>query len=204
MRAPDYLLKRGITSLVCVGDGRQSGTSGCPSILNASPEAASNGGLALVETGDRVVLDLNDRPARSADRRRGTRAAAQGAGGGGRLPVPGPPDSVAGDPARPRRGAGDRRGSGAGGEVPAHRADQGNPARQPLIRSPADRFARAGTLTEVSLGLIPENLSFEISMISGFASLRNPDTWVGFPRHGSNGLRMTQGGGRSPGRHGIP
>jgi dihydroxy-acid dehydratase len=59
MRAPDYLLKRGVTSLVCIGDGRQSGTSGSPSILNASPEAASNGGLALVETGDGVVLDLN-------------------------------------------------------------------------------------------------------------------------------------------------
>jgi dihydroxy-acid dehydratase len=60
MRAPDYLLKQGVTSLVCVGDGRQSGTSGSPSILNASPEAASMGGLALIETGDRVVLDLND------------------------------------------------------------------------------------------------------------------------------------------------
>jgi dihydroxy-acid dehydratase len=59
MRAPDYLLKRGVSSLVCVGDGRQSGTSGSPSILNASPEAASGGGLALIETGDRVVLDLN-------------------------------------------------------------------------------------------------------------------------------------------------
>jgi len=59
MRAPDYLLKRGVTSLVCIGDGRQSGTSGSPSILNASPEAASNGPLALVETGDRVRLDLD-------------------------------------------------------------------------------------------------------------------------------------------------
>ena len=59
MRAPDYLLKQGVTSLVCIGDGRQSGTSGSPSILNASPEAASNGPLAIVETGDRVVLDLN-------------------------------------------------------------------------------------------------------------------------------------------------
>jgi dihydroxy-acid dehydratase len=59
MRAPEYLLRQGISSLVCVGDGRQSGTSGSPSILNASPEAASGGGLALVETGDRVVLDLN-------------------------------------------------------------------------------------------------------------------------------------------------
>jgi dihydroxy-acid dehydratase len=59
MRAPAYLLKEGVTSLVCVGDGRQSGTSGSPSILNASPEAASGGGLALIETGDRVLLDLN-------------------------------------------------------------------------------------------------------------------------------------------------
>jgi dihydroxy-acid dehydratase len=59
MRAPDYLLKKGVSSLVCVGDGRQSGTSGSPSILNASPEAASGGGLALIRTGDRVALDLN-------------------------------------------------------------------------------------------------------------------------------------------------
>ncbi len=59
MRAPDYLLKRGVTSLPCIGDGRQSGTSGSPSILNASPEAAAGGGLALLKTGDRVRIDLN-------------------------------------------------------------------------------------------------------------------------------------------------
>lgn len=58
MRPPSYLLKRGIHSLPCVGDGRQSGTSGSPSILNASPEAAAGGGLALVQTGDRVRIDL--------------------------------------------------------------------------------------------------------------------------------------------------
>ncbi|UHD45190.1 dihydroxy-acid dehydratase family protein [Aureimonas altamirensis] len=58
MRAPDYLIKRGITSLACVGDGRQSGTSGSPSILNASPEAAAGGGLAVLKTGDRVRIDL--------------------------------------------------------------------------------------------------------------------------------------------------
>ncbi len=58
MRAPDYLLRRGITELPCVGDGRQSGTSGSPSILNASPEAAENGGLALLRNGDRVRFDL--------------------------------------------------------------------------------------------------------------------------------------------------
>jgi dihydroxy-acid dehydratase len=59
MQPPAALIKRGITSLPCVGDGRQSGTSGSPSILNASPEAAADGGLALLETGDRVRIDLN-------------------------------------------------------------------------------------------------------------------------------------------------
>jgi len=59
MRAPDYLLKRGVHTLVCIGDGRQSGTSGSPSILNASPEAAVGGGLALLRTGDRIRIDLN-------------------------------------------------------------------------------------------------------------------------------------------------
>ncbi len=63
MRAPDYLLKKGITALPCIGDGRQSGTSGSPSILNASPEAASNGGLALLRMGDRVRIDLAKRTA---------------------------------------------------------------------------------------------------------------------------------------------
>jgi len=63
MQAPDYLLKRGVTSLPCLGDGRQSGTSGSPSILNASPEAATGGGLALLRTGDRVRIDLNTRTA---------------------------------------------------------------------------------------------------------------------------------------------
>jgi dihydroxy-acid dehydratase len=58
MRAPDYLIKAGINSLPCIGDGRQSGTSGSPSILNASPEAAVGGGLALLRTGDRVRIDL--------------------------------------------------------------------------------------------------------------------------------------------------
>jgi dihydroxy-acid dehydratase len=59
MQPPAALIKRGITSLACIGDGRQSGTSGSPSILNASPEAAANGGLALLKTGDRVRIDLN-------------------------------------------------------------------------------------------------------------------------------------------------
>jgi xylonate dehydratase len=58
MQPPAALLKKGINALPCIGDGRQSGTSGSPSILNASPEAAANGGLALLKTGDRVRIDL--------------------------------------------------------------------------------------------------------------------------------------------------
>lgn len=59
MRPPAYLIKKGITALACIGDGRQSGTSGSPSILNASPEAATGGNIALVRTGDRLRIDLN-------------------------------------------------------------------------------------------------------------------------------------------------
>ena len=59
MSPPAYLIKQGITALPCIGDGRQSGTSGSPSILNASPEAAAGGGLALLRNGDRVRIDLN-------------------------------------------------------------------------------------------------------------------------------------------------
>jgi dihydroxy-acid dehydratase len=59
MQPPARLIKQGITSLPCIGDGRQSGTSGSPSVLNASPEAAAGGGLALLRTGDRVRIDLN-------------------------------------------------------------------------------------------------------------------------------------------------
>ena len=59
MQPPDALLKRGITSLPTIGDGRQSGTSDSPSILNASPESAAGGGLAWLRTGDIVRIDLN-------------------------------------------------------------------------------------------------------------------------------------------------
>ncbi|MEO7679287.1 MAG: IlvD/Edd family dehydratase, partial [Sphingomonas sp.] len=58
MRPPSYLIQEGVHTLPCIGDGRQSGTSGSPSILNASPEAAAMGGLALIHTGDRVRIDL--------------------------------------------------------------------------------------------------------------------------------------------------
>ena len=84
MRAPSYLLKKGVTALPCIGDGRQSGTSGSPSILNASPEAANGGGLALLKTGDRVRIDLKKRtanmlvPEEELERRR---AAFEAAGG---------------------------------------------------------------------------------------------------------------------------
>ncbi|WP_312598101.1 IlvD/Edd family dehydratase [Brevundimonas sp.] len=59
MRPPAYLIKKGVSALACIGDGRQSGTSGSPSILNASPEAAAGGNIALLKTGDRVRIDLN-------------------------------------------------------------------------------------------------------------------------------------------------
>jgi dihydroxy-acid dehydratase len=76
MQPPGELIRRGVTSLPCIGDGRQSGTSGTPAILNASPEAAVGGGLALLQSGDRVRIDLNTRradillPAEELDRRR--------------------------------------------------------------------------------------------------------------------------------------
>ncbi|MDD9976307.1 MAG: dihydroxy-acid dehydratase family protein [Boseongicola sp.] len=60
MRPPGYLIRQGVTSLPCLGDGRQSGTSGSPSILNASPEAADGGGLGLVQSGDMIRIDLNE------------------------------------------------------------------------------------------------------------------------------------------------
>jgi dihydroxy-acid dehydratase len=61
MRPPNYLLAKGVHTLPCAGDGRQSGTTGSPSILHASPEAACNGAFALLKTGDRVRIDLRKR-----------------------------------------------------------------------------------------------------------------------------------------------
>ena len=63
MQPPAALIKKGVHALPCIGDGRQSGTSASPSILNASPEAAAGGGLALLKTGDRVRIDLKKRTA---------------------------------------------------------------------------------------------------------------------------------------------
>jgi dihydroxy-acid dehydratase len=86
MQPPGALIKRGVLSLPCIGDGRQSGTSGTPSILNASPEAAAGGGLALLRSGDRVRIDLNKRtadillPKEELARRRKNLEARNGAG----------------------------------------------------------------------------------------------------------------------------
>jgi dihydroxy-acid dehydratase len=60
MQPPDALLQRGIEWLPTLGDGRQSGTSDSPSILNASPESAAGGGLAWLRTGDTIRVDLSD------------------------------------------------------------------------------------------------------------------------------------------------
>ncbi len=89
MRCPTYLLKRGIHSLACIGDGRQSGTSGSPSILNASPEAAAGGNLALLKTGDQVRVDLlkNTVNVLISDAELETRRAALEAAGGYQYPA---------------------------------------------------------------------------------------------------------------------
>jgi len=60
MQPSDELIKKGVQELPCIGDGRQSGTSGSPSILNASPESAIGGGLAWLRTGDIIQINLND------------------------------------------------------------------------------------------------------------------------------------------------
>jgi len=89
MRPPDYLIKQGVHSLACIGDGRQSGTSGSASILNASPEAAAGGALALLRTGDRVRIDLNTGRADVliSDQELAARRAALEADGGYRYPT---------------------------------------------------------------------------------------------------------------------
>ncbi|WP_349368050.1 IlvD/Edd family dehydratase [Salinarimonas sp.] len=84
MQPPGELIRRGVRALPCIGDGRQSGTSASPSILNASPEAAAGGGLALLQTGDRIRIDLNERsadillPPEELERRRADLAAKGG------------------------------------------------------------------------------------------------------------------------------
>jgi dihydroxyacid dehydratase/phosphogluconate dehydratase len=60
MQPPDYLLKQGVRTLPTMGDGRQSGTSASPSILNIAPESAAGGNIALLESDDKVKIDLNE------------------------------------------------------------------------------------------------------------------------------------------------
>ena len=89
MRPPVQLIQKGIHALPCIGDGRQSGTSGSPSILNASPEAAAGGGLALLQTGDRVRIDLRKGTANMlvSDAELAQRRAALEAAGGFKFPA---------------------------------------------------------------------------------------------------------------------
>jgi len=114
MRPPAALIRAGIDTLPCVGDGRQSGTSGSPSILNASPEAAAGGGLALLKSGDRVRIDM----------RRGEANM--------RLPDSGEPVTLAGDAAPHGRPIRNRRRARDGNQVPATRAEIPRAAAQSL------------------------------------------------------------------------
>jgi dihydroxy-acid dehydratase len=89
MQPPARLIQKGVHALPCIGDGRQSGTSGSPSILNASPEAAAGGGLALLKTGDKVRVDLRQRTVNVliSDEELGRRRAALEAQGGYKYPA---------------------------------------------------------------------------------------------------------------------
>ena len=94
MQPPARLIKRGVLSMPCIGDGRQSGTSGSPSILNASPEAAIPGsGLGILKTGDRVRIDLNKCTAdilipKEEFNERVSNQKNEGGGGGGGIKIP--------------------------------------------------------------------------------------------------------------------
>ena len=90
MRAPAALIRAGIDALPCLGDGRQSGTSASPSILNAAPEAAAGGNLALLETGDIIRIDLNTRTVtlQVSDAELARRREALDAAGGYQIPPP--------------------------------------------------------------------------------------------------------------------
>jgi dihydroxy-acid dehydratase len=109
MRPPAHLICEGVHALPCIGNGRQSGTSASPSILNASPEAAANGGLALLRTGDRVQIDLGRGTADVLLPEAELAETARRAAGRGRLFLPCLADAVAGNAARGGRAARRRR-----------------------------------------------------------------------------------------------
>ena len=121
MQPPAALIKRGILALPCIGDGRQSGTSGSPSILNASPEAAADGGLAILKTGDQVRIDLKKGSANIliSDAEVKKRHAELKAKGG--FPHPGQPDAMAGAVPLDGGPARHRRLHGARHALPRHR-----------------------------------------------------------------------------------
>ncbi len=138
MRPPAYLIKQGITALPCIGDGRQSGTSGSASILNASPEAAAGGGLAILRTGDRVRVDLRKREVNMLVPASGAGRAAPGPGGCERLSIPAIADALAGDPARDGGPTGRWHGAEASGEVPEDRRNVRDTPGQPLTSASRD------------------------------------------------------------------
>ncbi len=121
MQPPAALIKRGILSLPCIGDGRQSGTSGSPSILNASPEAAADGGLALLEDRRPGAHRPQQGQRQYPDLRRGTEDAPRRAEGRWRLQISRQPDAVAGTLPLHRRPAGHRRLHGARDALSGHR-----------------------------------------------------------------------------------
>ena len=134
MHPPARLVNAGITSLPCIGDGRQSGTSASPSILNCAPEAALPGSGSRCCAPATGCASTSARTCRRPPRRRGARATQDGAEGRGRVSLSRPPDAVAGDPAfdgRPARRGHDPR---AGRRLPARRAEPPAPAIQPLSR----------------------------------------------------------------------
>ena len=116
MQPPDALIQRGITSLPTLGDGRQSGTSDSPSILNASPESAAGGGLAWLRTGDTIRIDLNAGTCDAlVDEAEIARRQAEAAAAGAREP-----DAVGGDLPREDRPARRRRGARHGAQISRH------------------------------------------------------------------------------------
>ena len=154
MQPPAALIKRGILSLPCIGDGRQSGTSGSPSILNATPEAAADGGLAILKTGDRVRIDLNKGSANILISGRGAEAAPRRAEGQGRLPLPGQPDAVAGTLSLDRRPARHRRLHGIRHPLSRHRRQAS--AWRGIIISRIDHVASLRARREAIHGIAKE------------------------------------------------
>ena len=173
MQPPAALIKKGVHALPCVGDGRQSGTSGSPSILNASPEAAAGGGLALIKTGDRVRIDLKKRTANIliSDEELNERRAALAANGG--YAYPEEPDALAADPARD--GGAVRRGHGAEarGPLSAPGADDGRAARQSLTGLTG---RTGGGVARTSRGLSIARTQEEIDALRGHETMTSATT----------------------------